>query len=86
MQIPLKIEALFEPVIVKERRKPMIQLMVTEEERKLLIQLLENDISDLRMEIANTHRQEYRNMLKNRELLMKNIQQKLEQVGEKVVI
>jgi hypothetical protein len=86
MQIPLNIEALFEPVIVKERRKPMIQLMVTEEERKLLIQLLENDISDLRMEIANTHRQEYRNMLKNRELLMKNIQQKLEQVGEKVVI
>jgi hypothetical protein len=57
----------------------MIQLMITEEEQKLLIELLENDISDLRMEIAKTDRQEYRNMLKNRESLMKNIQQELEQ-------
>jgi hypothetical protein len=64
----------------------MIKIMFTEEERELLIQLLENDISDLRMEISNTHRQEYRNMLKNREFLMKIIQQKLEQVEEKVVI
>jgi hypothetical protein len=58
----------------------MIQLMITEEEQKLLIELLENDISDLRMEIADTDRQEYRNMLKSRESLMKNLQQKLEQV------
>jgi hypothetical protein len=57
----------------------MIQLMITEEEQKLLIELLENDISDLRMEIADTDRQEYRNMLKGRESLMKNFQQKLEQ-------
>ena len=63
----------------------MIQLMITEEERELLIVLLESDISDLRMEISNTHRLEYRNMLKNREFLMKNIQQKLEQaLGEKL--
>ena len=57
----------------------MIQLMITEEERELLMDILENDISDLRMEIADTDRQGYRDMLKNREILMKNIQQKLEQ-------
>jgi hypothetical protein len=58
----------------------MIQFMVTEEERELLMDVLENNISDLRMEIADTDRQEYRNMLKNRETIMKNIQSKLEQV------
>ena len=57
----------------------MIQLKITEEERELLIEILENDISDLRMEIADTDRREYREMLKNREVLMKKIQQKLEQ-------
>jgi hypothetical protein len=58
----------------------MVQLKITEEERELLIEILENDISDLRMEIADTDRREYRDMLKNREAMMKNIQQKLEQV------
>jgi len=58
----------------------MVQLKITEDERELLIELLENDISDLRMEIADTDRREYREMLKNREAMMKNIQQKLEQV------
>jgi hypothetical protein len=57
----------------------MIQLMITEEEQKLLMDIVENDISELRMEIADTDRQGYRDMLKNREILMKNIQQKLEQ-------
>jgi len=57
----------------------MIQLMITEEERELLMDILENDISDLRMEIADTDRRGYREMLKNREALMKNIQQKLDQ-------
>ena len=57
----------------------MIQLMITEEERELLMDILENEISDLRMEIANTDRRGYREMLKNREVLMKDIQQKLDQ-------
>ena len=61
----------------------MIQLTLTEEEQELLIQILENDKSDLRMEIAGTDRLEYRNMLKKREALMKDIQQKLEQAAEK---
>jgi len=43
--------------------------------------ILENDISELRMEIANTDRQGYRDMLKNREALMKTIHQRLEQAS-----
>lgn len=57
----------------------MIQFMITEEERELLMDILETDISELRMEIADTDRREYREMLKNREVLMKNIQQRLDQ-------
>jgi len=57
----------------------MIQFMITEEERELLMDILETDISELRMEIADTDRRGYREMLKNREVLMKNIQQKLDQ-------
>ena len=59
----------------------MIQFMLTDEERELLIEILENDKSDLRMEIANTDRLGYREMLKKREVLMKIIQQKLEQAS-----
>jgi hypothetical protein len=70
-------------VIAKERRQSMIQLKITEEERELLIEILENDISDLRMEIADTDRREYRDMLKNREAMMKKFQQKLEQSSAK---
>ena len=58
----------------------MIQLTLTEEEREVLFDILENDIAELRMEISDTHRREYRDMLKHREALMKSIQQKLEQV------
>lgn len=57
----------------------MIQLMLTEEERELLMDILENDKSDLRTEIAHTDQLGYRDMLKNREALMKSIQKKLEQ-------
>jgi hypothetical protein len=56
----------------------MIQLMFTEEEREVLFDILENDIAELRMEISDTHRREYRDMLKHRESLMKSIQQKLQ--------
>jgi len=59
----------------------MVQIMITEEERALLMDILENDISELRMEIANTDRQGYRDMLKNREALMKTIHQRLEQAS-----
>ena len=64
----------------------MSQLIFTEEEQELLVEILESEISDLRMEIADTDRRGYREMLKNREILMKSIRQKLEQVAtEKIV-
>jgi hypothetical protein len=59
----------------------MVQIIFTEEEQELLTELLKNDISDLRMEIAGTDQQGYRDMLKNREVLMKNVQQKLERAA-----
>ena len=62
----------------------MIQLTFTEEEREVLFDILENDIAELRMEISDTHRKEYREMLKHREALMKSIQHKLEQAAEKI--
>jgi hypothetical protein len=61
----------------------MIQLEITGEERDLLIEILESDISDLRMEIADTDRQAYRDMLISREVLMKKIQHELGQALEK---
>ena len=55
----------------------MLQLQLTEEERLLLLELLEKEIDDLRGEIAKTDRHAYREMLKDRELLMKNLQKEL---------
>ena len=65
----------------------MIQLEFTEEERAFLIELLENDINELRAEIAKTDRRDFREMLKRRETLMKKMQQEFthasrEGVGE----
>jgi hypothetical protein len=59
----------------------MIQLKITEEERALLVELLEIDIAELRGEIADTDRQAYREMLKNREALMKKMLQEFAQVA-----
>ncbi|MCA1899724.1 MAG: hypothetical protein LDL50_03335 [Chloroflexi bacterium] len=59
----------------------MLQTIFTEEERQLLFDILESDIAELRMEISDTHRLEYREMLKRREALMKSIQQKLQQTN-----
>jgi hypothetical protein len=58
----------------------MIQLQLTEEERQLLLELLDCDIAELRGEIANTDRREYREMLKNREIILKKLQRELAQV------
>jgi hypothetical protein len=59
----------------------MIQLRITEEERALLVELLEIDIAELRGEIADTDRHAYREMLKNREALMKKMLQEFAQVA-----
>jgi len=51
----------------------MFQLNLTDEERTLLSELLDVAISEIRMEIADTDRREYREFLKNREVLMKKM-------------
>ena len=50
----------------------MIQLDLTKEEKDILTEILENDLSDLRMEIADTDSLDFREMLKKqKEVLMK---------------
>lgn len=44
----------------------MIQLNLTDEERNMLMEILENNLSDLRMEIAHTDRLDFRNTLKDK--------------------
>jgi hypothetical protein len=59
----------------------MFQLNLTDEERTLLAELLDVAISDIRMEIADTDRREYREFLKNREVLMKKVFREMTAVG-----
>ena len=51
----------------------MYQLNLTEEERMLLAELLDGAISEIRMEIADTDKWEYKELLKGREVLMKKL-------------
>jgi hypothetical protein len=44
----------------------MIQLDLTAEESRILAEILDADLSDLRMEIADTDSQDFREMLKVR--------------------
>lgn len=44
----------------------MIELDLNDAEARILAEILENVLSDLRMEIADTDRQDYRQMLKGR--------------------
>jgi len=44
----------------------MIQLDLNDEEQQILVEVLENYISDLTMEISDTDRLEFREMLKSR--------------------
>jgi ribonuclease HII len=48
----------------------MIRLKLDENEREILLQLLENCISDLRVEITDTDNLDYKNMLKGRKVVM----------------
>jgi hypothetical protein len=51
----------------------MKQLQLSAEEQRVLAELLEDDIGDLRMEIADTDNADYREMLKQKERVMKHI-------------
>jgi len=53
----------------------MVELEMTDQERETLIQVLENHLSDLRMEIGDTDNKDYRDMLKSqKETLLKILQ------------
>lgn len=56
----------------------MVGLELNEEEQRILAELLESDISDLRMEIADTDNAAYREMLKHREHVLRRLLAKLQ--------
>jgi ribosome recycling factor len=53
-------------------------LDLNEEEREALRRVLEEYVSDLRMEISNTDRQEFRDELKETEALLEGIASRLD--------
>lgn len=60
----------------------MFKLIFTDEEKELLIDVLKNDISDLRMQIADTDNMDFRNNLKRHEEILGSILVKLQQSEE----
>jgi len=58
----------------------MIHLDITKEEKDILIEVLEEYISDLRMEVADTDNMDFREKLKNQEKVLKEILVTLRQV------
>ena len=56
----------------------MIQIDLKKDEREILSAVLENHFSDLRMEIANTGRMDYRTMLKQRKEVVKKVLKQLQ--------
>lgn len=51
----------------------MVTLELSREEAVLLASMLKNDLSDLRMEIAGTDKKEWRDDLKQREVVLNQI-------------
>lgn len=51
----------------------MIDLDLTNEEREILREVLSSCLSDLRMEIADTDRQDFRDMLKARKAVIAKV-------------
>lgn len=62
----------------------MIHLDITKEEKDILTEVLEEYISDLRMEVADTDNMDFREKLKNQEKVLKGILVTLRQVKENV--
>lgn len=60
----------------------MLQLTLTEEERQTLLYLLENCIAELKEEIHETDRAEYKEMLKHRKEVLRKLWQSLQPVPE----
>jgi hypothetical protein len=55
----------------------MTTLELTQEEAEILRRVLETYVSDLRMEVADTDRQEFRERLKAKESILKELIQRL---------
>jgi hypothetical protein len=56
-----------------------MQLELDKEEKEILTEIVTNYLSDLRYEIGDTDSFDYRNQLRARESLLKNILTKLQQ-------
>ncbi|MCR4321189.1 MAG: hypothetical protein NUV74_12750 [Candidatus Brocadiaceae bacterium] len=61
----------------------MIHLELTQEEKEMLIDILENDLSDLRMEIADTDSLDFREMLKKQKEVLMKVLETLRQARER---
>jgi hypothetical protein len=57
----------------------MLQIELTDEEQHILKEILESDLSDLRMEICETDDRTFKDMLKNKEQMMEKILEMLRQ-------
>ena len=51
----------------------MSELQLTARERELVVEALKSHLSDLRMEIADTDRQDYRDMLKEKKEALRKL-------------
>ncbi len=59
----------------------MVELIMSEEEARVLREILLCDLSDLRMEIADTDRKVFRDTLKRKEVCIRNWIEELEDVN-----
>ncbi len=61
----------------------MIQLDLTKDEKDILAEILENDLSDLRMEITDTDSLDFREMLKKQKEVLMKVLETLRQARER---
>ncbi len=54
-----------------------LDINMTDEEIQVFVEILESEISDLRMEIANTDSMEYRDKLKQKKMVIRKVLTKL---------
>lgn len=59
----------------------VLQVELTPNEIRILLEVLESYLSDLRMEIADTDRMDFREMLKERKGVLLKLQQALQRTG-----
>jgi len=62
----------------------MITMKLTDEEAMILHNIIKNFTEELRMEVMHTDRREYRDMLKQQEVIVRKMLEDLEAKTEKV--